>query len=173
MKGALASLLLLAAMPVRAQSDGQHVIAQLCFPKQASANSSWLRVDEVGRQSISAVQAIEAGLTTGEQRVVELVLSEPGYPRHLILSLDPTAAMVFVMPGRFASGEWSPWRPADFQSAHSELQFFLLSDQRVPDRSAAPEAAPRIRFRVMSYEQYREHARLRREQALPHDLPAC
>jgi hypothetical protein len=168
----LACALWLAGGPVGAQADPTHVIAQLCFPQRAAEKPPWLPVDEVRRGSIAAVQALEAGLTTDDQRVVELVLSEPGYSRHLILSLEP-AATVFMIPGRFTAGEWSAWRPADFQSAHPELQFFLLSDQRVPDRSTVPEAAPRIRFQVMPYEQYLELERRRREQGAPHDLPAC
>lgn len=149
------------------------MIAQLCFPKRSAGNPPGLPLDEVGRQSISSVQAIEAGRTTDEQRVVEIVLSEPGYTRHLILSLNLSAATVFSIPARFASGEWSAWRPADFQSAHPELQFLLLSEQRVPDRSAAPATAPRIRYQVMPYERYLERDRARRERGAPHDLPAC
>jgi hypothetical protein len=166
-------LLALASAQVGAQSDPPHIVAQLCFPKRASGIAPWLPLDEVGRQSITAVQAIEAGLTTDDQRVVELALGEPGYSRHLILSLDPSAAIVFHIPARFSPGEWSPWRPADFQSAHPELQFFLLSEQRIPDRAAATNGAPRIRFNVMPYEQYLERERRRREQGVPHDLPAC
>lgn len=165
--------LLLAAVSARAQSDPPHVIAQLCFPQRTAVVPRGLPLDEVGRQSISAVHAIEAGFTTDGQRVVEVVLSEPGYARHLILALDVAAAIVFSIPGRFAAEGWSPWKMADFQSAHPELQFLLLSEQRVPDRSAAPAAAPRIRFQVMPYERYLERDRARRQQGASRDLPAC
>ncbi len=168
-----AAVLLLSAASVRAQAAPPHVIAQLCFPQRAADPNPGLPLDEVGRGSISSVQATEAGFTTDEQRVVEIVLSEPGYARHLILSLDLAAATVFSIPARFIAGEWSAWRPADFQSAHPELQFLLLSEQRVPDRAAVPGSAPRIRFQVMPYERYLERDRARREQAAPRNLPAC
>lgn len=169
----LAAVLLLAAASAQAQGDPPHVIAQLCFPQRSTGTPPGLPLDEVGRGSISSVQAIEAGFTTAEQRVVEIVLSEPGYARQLILSMDLSAATVFSIPSRFVSGEWSAWRAADFQSAHPELLFLLLSEQRVPDRTTVPEAAPRVRFQVMPYERYLERQRQRREQGAPHDLPAC
>jgi hypothetical protein len=170
----MAGAFLLACMALaHAQIDPPHVIAQLCFPQRSGGTPPGLPLDEVGRGSISSVQAIEAGITTDDQRVVEIVLSEPGYARHLILSLNLSPATVFIIPARFVSGEWSAWRAADFQSAHPELQFLLLSEQRVPDRSTVPDTAPRIRFHVMTYERYLERDRARRERGAPRDLPAC
>jgi hypothetical protein len=168
----LAGVILLSTAPAYAQSD-PHVIAQLCFPQRKAGAPPGLPLDEVGRGSISSVYAVEAGFTTDEQRVVEILLSEPGYARHLILSLNLSAATVFTIPTRFLPGDWSAWRPAEFQSMHPELQFLLLSEQRVPDRSAAPDSAPRIRFQVMPYERFLERDRVRREQGAPRDLPAC
>ena len=154
-----------------ALADKPHIVAQLCLPKASAESPYSLPLDEIGLNSINSVWGRQAGLTTAGQSVFEAYLGERGYARYLVFTGRKPPSMVFVIPARVSPDSWTEWRAADFQSAHPELQFVLLSDQRVGDRDAPPDDAPRIRYQVLPFEQYLERSGARN--GGERDIPAC
>jgi len=132
-------------------------------------------MDEIARHEMgSTLGGGQAAVTVSNQPVFEAALLPPKEVRYLLVKMKSDGeASVFRIPEGLASTDWTDWRLPDFQSSQPLLDFALLRNQEVTDRSAPGSSAPRARYQIVPFNTYLERVRAHRETGKDQGLPGC
>jgi hypothetical protein len=152
-----------------------HVITQICVPNDKGESKEVVWLDPVTQTGYGGRATRISGVTTGNQPVFELYA---GPPREIVgvvvfLASARDTKLIFAPPRSLPTDSWTPWEVARFSSTSDRVQGALLRGVDIPDKSLPAHDAPRMRYRLMRFNEYLARVGKRRESGIETNLPSC
>ena len=152
-----------------------HVVTQICLPNDKGRSEDVVWLDPVTRSGYGGRAERITAVTASDQPVFE---SYAGPPTDIVgivvfLASARDTRFIFVLPQSLSAASWSQWEGARFSTKNDRVPGFLMRGMEVPDKASPSTSAPRIRYRLMRFNEYLSGVGKRREKGIETDLPPC
>jgi hypothetical protein len=146
------------------------IIVQVCTPVSAPG----LGIGMITRSRVGGGSETKTWTTTDGQAVYETYAEFPG--ETLAVTTQPSRKsdirQVFIPPDDISSTGWSSWYPPAFETTEPNFEWKFFYGH--PFQKVSPSKdAPRIRYILMSFNDYLERVRQRRLGQFSEGVPPC
>ncbi len=155
-----------------ARNKKPRLIAQVCLSAEV-ATIGFSTLNRGPIRSMDSTSVKRTGTTSAGQHIFETYTA---FPEELMVDIVQLSSekmqYVFSTEGIVPREEWSNWLAPIFATENRDFFWRALHD-KFYTKTPVVNGSPRIRYILMSFNDYIERVRLRRNGPLPESIPPC